>query len=104
MASAWRDPLRVWQQPKELESELKEAKGTSPRKPTVGKLALVDYKKCDPGGCEGGICVAALACPRKLLQQEAPYEAPMTDPSTCRGCGDCVLACPLKAIEVVTSG
>jgi translation initiation factor RLI1 len=70
----------------------------------AGKLALVNYRKCDPERCEGGICAAALACSRKLLRQEAPYEVPMTDPFTCRGCGDCVLACPLNAIEVVTGG
>lgn len=67
----------------------------------MGKLALVDYGKCDPGRCEGGVCTAALACPRKLLIQEAPDEAPMADPSLCRGCGDCARSCPLRAIEVV---
>jgi translation initiation factor RLI1 len=68
----------------------------------AGKLALVDYSKCDPERCENGVCAAALACPRKLLGQEAPYEAPMTDPSLCLGCGDCVQSCPLKAIEVAS--
>ncbi|MDD5448079.1 MAG: 4Fe-4S binding protein [Actinomycetota bacterium] len=66
------------------------------------KIALVDYKKCHPDTCESGICVAALACTRKLLKQEAPYEAPMADPSLCKGCGDCVRACPLKAVEIVS--
>ena len=47
------------------------------------------------------ICVAALACPRKLLKQEQPGEIPMTDPSICQGCADCARACPLKAIQIV---
>jgi translation initiation factor RLI1 len=68
----------------------------------AGKLALVDYSKCDPEKCEEGICAAALACPRRLISQEDRHEAPMTDPSPCRGCGDCARSCPLKAIEVVT--
>jgi len=65
-----------------------------------GKTALVDYRRCEPDRCERGVCTAVLACPRKLLCQEAPYEAPMTDPFPCQGCGDCARACPLKAIEI----
>jgi len=65
------------------------------------KMALVNYNKCQPDKCNGGICVAVLACSHKLLKQEAPYEIPMTDPFICQGCGDCVRACPLKAIEIV---
>ncbi len=68
----------------------------------AGKLALVDYSRCDPEKCGGGVCAAVLACPRKLLDQEAPYEAPMADALPCRGCGDCARTCPLKAIKVVT--
>ena len=64
------------------------------------KMALVNYNKCHPEKCDNGVCAAALACPHKLLKQEARYEIPITDPSICRGCGDCVRACPLKAIEV----
>ena len=65
------------------------------------KKALVNYTKCRPEKCENSICTAALVCPHKLLRQEAPGEIPMPDPSVCRGCGDCVRACPLKAIEIV---
>ena len=65
------------------------------------KTALVDFKKCDPKKCSQGICSAALACPRKLLKQDAAYEIPMPDPSVCRGCGDCARACPLKAVTVI---
>jgi translation initiation factor RLI1 len=65
-----------------------------------GKIALVDYNKCLPDKCDNGICAAALACSHKLLKQEAPYEIPMTAPSVCQGCGDCVRACHLKAIKI----
>jgi len=66
-----------------------------------GKMALIDFKKCHPENCSSGICAAVLACSHKLLKQEANYEIPMPDPFLCRGCGDCVRACPLKAIEIV---
>ncbi|MFC1988480.1 4Fe-4S binding protein [Chloroflexota bacterium] len=65
-----------------------------------GKLALVNFNKCDPEKCKNGICSAALACERGLLKQEAPYDTPMTNPSLCRACGDCVRACPMKAIQI----
>lgn len=68
----------------------------------VKKMALVDYNKCHPQECNGGICPATQACERKLLRQEAPNEVPMTDPSLCRCCADCARACPKKAIQVVT--
>ncbi len=64
------------------------------------KVALVDYNKCHPDQCESGICKATLVCRYKLLKQEKLYEIPMADPFVCRGCGDCVRACPLKAIEI----
>lgn len=68
-----------------------------------GKLAAIDFNKCNPEKCYRGICVAVKACPRKLLQQEAAYEIPMPDPSLCQGCGDCVRACPLKAIQLLNA-
>jgi hypothetical protein len=42
----------------------------------AGKLAVVDYRKCDPQKCGGGACAAVLACPRKLLRQEDANEPP----------------------------
>jgi len=66
------------------------------------KMALIKFDKCSPKECQGGICNAALACPRKLIIQEVPGEVPMTNPALCRGCGDCARACPLKAIIVTT--
>lgn len=65
------------------------------------KTALVMYDKCQPEQCSSGVCAAAAACTRKQLTQDAPYEAPM-QPALCRACGDCVRACPAKAIKLVT--
>lgn len=65
------------------------------------KMAVVDYNKCRPEQCDSGKCPAALACPQKLLKQEEPYQAPMPDPSICKGCAECVRACPLKAMKLV---
>jgi len=67
-----------------------------------GKMALVHYDRCKPEQCDNGVCAAAVACPHKLLTQEAPFEPPMPAPSICRGCGECLRACPLKAIHIVT--
>ena len=66
------------------------------------KMALVDYHRCHPERCDSGVCVAAGACALKLLQQEAPYAIPMADPFSCRACGDCVRACPLQAVRLVS--
>ena len=65
------------------------------------KMVIVDYNKCRPEYCDNGICAAALACPHKLLKQEAPYEIPMPSPSICKDCAKCVLACPFRAIELM---
>ena len=64
-----------------------------------GKMAMIDFNKCCPHECEGG-CKAAEACERKLLVQETVYEIPMTNPLLCRGCADCVRACPVNAIQI----
>lgn len=66
------------------------------------KLALLDFNKCRPEDCNDGICVAAEVCPSRLFRQEAPYEVPMPEPSSCRACGDCVRACPQHAINIAT--
>jgi translation initiation factor RLI1 len=67
------------------------------------KMVLVNFAKCRPENCENGLCKAAGACNYKLLKQENIYETPMADPSACRGCGDCVRACPLKAILIANN-
>ncbi len=64
------------------------------------KIALIDYSKCHPEYCDSGICKAVLTCPHKLLKQERPYEAPLPHPSLCQGCAKCVVACPLKAVQL----
>ena len=63
--------------------------------------AMVDYGVCQPEKCKGGICLAVLACPNKVLKQEEPYEMPDPNPSMCVGCGLCAVACPLKAIRLM---
>ncbi len=65
-----------------------------------GKMAMIDFNKCRPQECEDGVCKAAEACERKLLVQETAYEIPMTNPFLCRGCADCVRACPVNAIQI----
>lgn len=66
------------------------------------KMALVDYGACRPDACDGGVCAAAAACPSRLLKQEKPHEPPMPEPFACRACGECVRACPVKAVRIVT--
>jgi len=62
---------------------------------------MVDYRKCQPERCDKGICLAALACENKVMTQEAPYEMPDVNPAMCIGCGECALACLLKAVVVM---
>lgn len=60
----------------------------------------VDYGKCRPEECDGGVCVAALECEHRSLVQESPYETPELNPAKwCSGCAKCAQACPLKAIR-----
>ena len=65
------------------------------------KKALVDYNKCHPDKCDKGICPAVAACPHHLLEQEAPYQIPMPNPSICQGCSKCVRACPYGAMKLM---
>ena len=67
------------------------------------KIALVDYGKCCPDRCENGVCKAVKACKNKLLIQEVPYDIPMASPFLCRAWGDCVRACPVKAVQIVSA-
>jgi heterodisulfide reductase subunit A-like polyferredoxin len=53
--------------------------------------------------CDKGICKAVQVCRYKLLVQEKSHDVPLSDPFICRGCGDCVRVCPLKAIEITNN-
>ena len=64
------------------------------------KVAL-DYQRCDPSCCDGGVCKAAQVCDRKVLRQEKPGELPDLYPSMCLGCIDCLAACPRDAIRLM---
>ena len=65
------------------------------------QTVVVDYHACQPEVCEDGICQAALACEKKVITQEAPYEMPDTKASMCLSCSDCVQACPTNAVRVI---
>ena len=65
------------------------------------RTILVDYQACDPKQCANGICMASLACPRKVLIQEAPYEMPDINTSMCLSCALCMRACTKGAIHML---
>jgi translation initiation factor RLI1 len=62
--------------------------------------AIVDYSRCRPDLCRDGICPAVQHCEKKILKQDAPFEAPYRLSELCTGCGDCVIACPYEAIRL----
>jgi NAD-dependent dihydropyrimidine dehydrogenase PreA subunit len=67
------------------------------------KTALLDYSLCRPSECdEAGVCRLVEVCPSKLIKQEKPGFPPMTEPFSCRACGECVRACPLNTIKIVS--
>ncbi|MHB9053229.1 MAG: 4Fe-4S binding protein [Thermoleophilia bacterium] len=60
------------------------------------QLAEVNTERCN--GHEE--CPARKACPTKALFQMDPGEVVTVNGSLCRGCGDCIAACPEQAIKI----
>lgn len=63
------------------------------------KIAVINYSKCDPTECRDGVCEAIIACKKKVLKQEEPYDAPFINASLCSGCYECIPHCHRNAIE-----
>ena len=69
----------------------------------MNKHAVLNINMCDPHTCdpEHGICCAAKACPKGILEQEDPFDiCILTSETMCVACGDCVRACPLNALSI----
>jgi len=63
------------------------------------KVAAVDFKRC--GGAHCTKCLAARACERRLILKIDFDEPAVIDQALCSGCGDCLAACPHKAITLI---
>ena len=69
------------------------------------KSCVIDFEKCSPHTHDGGhgLCDAAIACPKKLIEQEDPFDAPfLMSKAMCTGCGKCASACSLHAVTIKT--
>jgi ferredoxin len=56
--------------------------------------AYIDPEKCTR--CPK--CYASRVCPIKAIFKISDDEPSVVDMATCHGCGDCVDACPAKAV------
>ncbi|MFH2039930.1 MAG: 4Fe-4S binding protein [Chloroflexota bacterium] len=65
------------------------------------KTVVIDYHDCNPQLCQDGICKVMLACERKVVTQQAPYELPDARSSMCLGCSLCMNVCPAGAIRML---
>ncbi|MHC4598678.1 MAG: 4Fe-4S binding protein [Planctomycetota bacterium] len=66
------------------------------------KWVILQFDRCDPRACDPreGRCRAVKACLKMLLVQEEPFEPPFhASRELCRGCEECVIACPRGAIQ-----
>ncbi len=61
--------------------------------------ARMDYERCQPEHCPGGICLARGTCPVKAISQDEPYAVPFFAQDRCRGCSKCAEACPFGAFN-----
>lgn len=68
----------------------------------VPKWIELIFERCHPERCDPASksCAAARSCKARILVQEEPGDKPMQlFRELCRGCRDCMRACPLEAIR-----
>ena len=63
--------------------------------------AMIDYSRCRPEECNGGVCVAVAECSLRVLKQDTPREAPYALQDFCVGCSKRRIACPFEAIKMI---
>jgi len=61
--------------------------------------AAVDYHACSSLACAK--CKAGSSCETRALIKIDTDEPAAVDSALCMGCGDCVLECPARAINMI---